>query len=77
MVERIEAMPLVVKPAYKPTGTILPHLQDNPVRQALRVRPSHDGADAHVYGVASVYVVHALTCASTSPCSMSAIAPRE
>ena len=75
MVKRIEAMSLVVKPANMRAVSAFPHCYDNPVRQTLRVRPSHDGANLGVYGVASAYVVHAFTCASTSPCSMSAWAP--
>ena len=75
MVKRIEAMSLVVKPADKRFVPLVAHLYNNPVRKPLRVCPSHKGTHAHVYGVASAYIVHALTCASTSPCSMSACAP--
>ncbi len=77
MVKRIEAMPLVVKPVDMCAVSAFPHCYDNPVRQTPRVRPSHDGANAGVYGLASVYVVavHAFTGASTSPSSIRDIAP--
>ena len=77
MVKRIEAMPLVVKPVDMCAVSAFPHCYDNPVRQTPRVRPSHDGANAGVYGLASVYIVavHAFTGASTSPSSIRDIAP--
>jgi hypothetical protein len=57
VVKRIEAMPLMVKPVDMCAMSAFPHCYDNPVRQTPRVRPSHDGANAGVYGLASVYIV--------------------
>ena len=80
MVERIEAMPLVVKPADMGAVSIRPGFPqgyNNPVCLAIRVRPSHDGPHAGGDGLASVYIVpvHAFTGASTSPLSMRLSAP--
>ena len=77
MVERIFARAIVVKPVDMCAVPILLHLQDDAARLAIRVRPSHDGANAGVYGLASVYIVavHAFTGASTSPSSIRDIAP--
>ena len=77
MVKRIGAMSLVVKPVDKRFLPLVPHLYNNPVRKPLRVCPSHKGTHTGGDIGASAYIVHAFTCASTSPCSMSAIAPRE
>ena len=75
MVKRIEAMSLVVKPADKRFLPLVTHRCNNPVRKPLRVCPSHKGTHAGGDIGASAYIVHAFTCASTSPCSMSAWAP--
>ena len=77
MVKRIEAVPLVVKPADKRFVPLVTHLYNHPVCKPLRVCPSHKGTYAGGDIDASAYIVHAFTCASKSPCSMSAIAPRE
>jgi len=86
MVERIEATSRMVKPVDMCAVSICPGFPqgyDNPVCLAVGVRPSHDGANAGIYGFAMradegwqhFGRAHAFTGASTSPLSMRLSAP--